>query len=77
MHGLLGRTLHHCRGREFAELLVDWRPIVVESGRLQDDARSAHQNRQSEDPEEQAVQHHRHILPILLYLRGGRISLIH
>lgn len=68
-HGLLWRALHHRRGSELAEFLVDRHPIIVEGGRLQDDACGAHQNCQSEDPKEQAVQHHRHVLPVLLYLR--------
>lgn len=75
-HGLLGWTLHHRRGSEFTEFLVDRHPVVVESGRLQDDARGTHQNCQSEDPKEQAIQHHRHVLPIFLYLHREMISLI-
>jgi len=72
-HGLLGRTPYHRRGREFAELLVNRHPIVIKSGRLQNNARSAYQNRQREDPKKQTVQHHRYVLPVLLYLRRRTI----
>ena len=50
------------------ELLVDRLPVVVEAGRLEDDARRAHHHRHREDPQEQAVQHHRHVLPVLFSL---------
>ena len=46
-------------------LHVDGVPVVVEGGGLQDDAGSAHQHRHREDPQEQPVQHHRHVLPVL------------
>ena len=46
-------------------LHVDGVPVVVEGGGLQDDAGRAHQHRHREDPQEQPVQHHRHVLPVL------------
>ena len=60
-----------CLQADVGELLVDGDPVVVEAGCLEDDARRAHHHRHREDPEEQAVQHHRHVLPVLLSL--GRI----
>jgi hypothetical protein len=50
------------------ELLVDRLSVVVEAGRLEYDAGRAHHHRHREDPQEQAVQHHRHVLPVLLSL---------
>lgn len=55
-------------------LLVERLSVVVERGRLQDDARSADQHRQREDPEEEPVQHHRHVLPVLLDLEKKIVS---
>ena len=37
-------------------------------GHLQDDARGADHHRHCEDPQEQPVQHHRHVLPVLFSL---------
>ena len=39
--------------------------VVVEGGRLQDDAEGADEAGRGEDPQEQAVQHHGHVLPVL------------
>ena len=58
-----------CLQADVGELLVDGDPVVVEAGCLEDDARRAHHHRHREDPEEQAVQHHRHVLPVLLHLK--------
>lgn len=54
-HGLLGRTFNHRRGSKLAKFLIDRHPIIVQSGRLQNNARGAYQDRQSEDPEEQPI----------------------
>lgn len=54
-HGLLGRTLHHRRGREFAKFLVDGYPIVIQSRRLQDYTRGAYQHRQGKNPKKQSI----------------------
>jgi hypothetical protein len=51
------------------ELFVDRLPVVVEAGRLEDDAGRAHHHRHCEDPQKQAVQHHRNVLPVLLSLQ--------
>lgn len=50
-------------------MLVNRHSVVVQRRRLQDDARRAHQDGQREDPQEQPVQHHRHVLPIFFYLK--------
>lgn len=54
--------------RDLGQAHVDGRALVVERGRLQDDAGRAHQHGQREDPQEQPVQHHGHVLPVLLHL---------
>ena len=59
---------------DVGELLVDGDPVVVEAGGLEDDARRAHHHRHREDPQEQAVQHHRHVLPVLLSLGSAVAS---
>ena len=56
------------------QLLVDGDAVVVEAGGLEDDARRAHHHRHREDPQEQAVQHHRHVLPVLLSLGSAVAS---
>ena len=38
--------------------------VIVQSRRLEDDAERAHETRRGEDPKEQAVQHHGHVLPV-------------
>ena len=54
------------------QLFINGYPVVIEAGRLQDDAGRAHEDGQREYPEEEAVQHHRHVLPVLLHLKEGR-----
>lgn len=44
--------------------------VIIQGGRLQDDASCAQQHRQREDPQEQAVKHHSHVLPVLFHLAG-------
>ena len=56
---------------DLGQILVNGGPQVVEGGRLQDDAGGADEDGQREDPQEEAVQHHRHVLPVLLHLREG------
>ena len=56
---------------DVGDLAVDGLAVVVEGGRLQDDAGGADEDGQREDPQEEAVQHHRHVLPVLLHLREG------
>ena len=46
-------------------LVVNRVPVVIQSRGLQDDPRRPHHHRHREDPEEQPVQHHRHVLPVL------------
>ena len=55
---------------DVGDLAVDGLAVVVEGGRLQDDAGGADEDGQREDPQEEAVQHHRHVLPVLLHLRN-------
>ena len=50
---------------DVGDLSVDGLSVVVEGGRLQDDAGGADEDGQREDPQEEAVQHHRHVLPVL------------
>ena len=59
-----------CLQSDVGELLIDWYPVVVQAGRLQDDAGRPHHHRHREDPKEQPVQDHRHVLPVLLGLGG-------
>ena len=59
---------------DVGQLLVDGDAVVVEAGGLEDDARRAHHHRHREDPQEQAVQHHRHVLPVLLSLGSAVAS---
>ena len=58
-----GGVSHHV-----GEPLVDGDAVVVERGRLEDDPRGADEHSQREDPEEQPVQHHGHVLPVFLHL---------
>ncbi len=55
---------------DVGDLAVDGDAVVVERWRLQDDPCSAHAHRQGEDPQEEPVQHHGHVLPVLLDLGG-------
>ena len=58
-----------CRGEPDAgELDVERLAVVIEGGGLEDDARGAHQDGHREDPQEETVQNHRHILPVLNHL---------
>ena len=72
----LGLLLPHAPVAEVyadvGDLAVDGHAVVVEAGRLQDDAGRAHEDGQREYPEEEAVQHHRHVLPVLLHLKRER-----
>lgn len=45
--------------------------IVVQRGTLADDAQGAADAGEREDPQEEAVQNHRHEFPILDYLRAS------
>ena len=56
-------------GPDVRDLPVDGDSVVVETGRLQDDASRADADRQGEDPEEEPVQHHRDVLPVLFDLQ--------
>ena len=51
-------------------LVVNGVAVIVEGRGLQDDPRGPHHHGNSEDPEEQTVQHHRHVLPVLQDLDG-------
>lgn len=64
------------RGRDLREAHVDRHPFVVEGRRLQDDPRRADQHREGEYPEEEPVEDHRYVLPVLLHLRkkGERLT---
>ena len=68
--GLLVDAGHGSGGgqADLGESDVERLPLVVERGRLQDDARRPHQHGHREDPQEEPVQHHRHVLPVLLDL---------
>ena len=52
------------------ELFIYRYPVIVQAGRLQDDPGRPHHHRHGEDPEEQPVKDHRHVLPVLLGLGG-------
>lgn len=55
----------------FADLgvdLVDGPAGVVEGWRLEDDPAGARDTGNGEDPEEEAVQHHSHVFPVLYHL---------
>ena len=72
--GLLGLLVDAGHGSgggqaDLGESDVERLPLVVERGRLQDDARRPHQHGHREDPQEEAVEHHRHVLPVLDDLR--------
>ena len=56
------------------QLFVNGYPVVIEAGGLQDDARRPHHHRHREDPEEQSVKDHRHVLPVLLSLGSAVAS---
>ena len=82
--GLLGLLVDAGHGSgggqaDLGESDVERLPLVVERGRLQDDARRPHQHGHREDPQEEPVEHHRHVLPVLDDLRCKRssIALIH
>ena len=53
-------------------LVVNRVPVVVQGRGLQDDPRGPHHHGHREDPEEQPVQHHRHVLPVLQDLKRKR-----
>lgn len=57
------------RDANIGELLVNRYARVVERRCLEDDAAGASNAGQCEDPEEEAVQDHRHVLPIFDDLR--------
>lgn len=46
-------------------------PVVVERGGLQDDAEGAYHAGRGEDPQEDTVKHHGHVLPVLSHLTGS------
>ena len=46
--------------------------VVIQRGRLKNDAEGSHETRRGENPQEQAVQHHGNILPVLNNLEGGK-----
>ena len=75
--GLLVDAGHGSGGgqADLGESDVERLPLVVERGRLQDDARRPHQHGHREDPQEEPVEHHRHVLPVLDDLRCKRSSL--
>lgn len=62
------RTAHQSGGGDLVEMLVYGYAVVVERRRLQDYARGPHQHGQRKNPQEQPVQYHRHVLPVLFYL---------
>ena len=51
------------------QLFINGYPVVVEAGRLQDDPCRPHHHGHREDPEEQSVKDHGHVLPVLLCLK--------
>ena len=74
MHPFLGLLVDAGHGSgggqaDLGESDVERLPLVVERGRLQDDARRPHQHGHREDPQEEPVEHHRHVLPVLDDLR--------
>lgn len=72
------RTLYVLRAAHFQQLQllfgdlrvedVDRLRVVVQTGRLHDDERRADDARNREDPQEHAIEHHGHVLPVLLHL---------
>ncbi len=53
---------------DVGDFAVDGDSVVVERGSLKDDSCGAHADSQSEDPQEQSVQHHGHVFPVLFHL---------
>lgn len=50
------------------QLEVDGLPLVVQRRGLEYDGARAHDTRQREHPQEEPVEHHRHVLPVLDHL---------
>lgn len=50
------------------QLEVDRLPFVVQRRRLEDDGARAHDAGQREHPQEEPVEHHRHVLPVFDHL---------
>lgn len=67
----LPAELAFSRTLDLAVHLIDWSAVVVEGGRLQDDTGRAHHHRQRKYPQEEAVQHHGHVLPVFAHLPPG------
>ena len=59
-----------CLQSDVRELLINGYPVIVQARRLEDDPSRSHHHCHREDPEEQPVQHHGHVLPVLLGLGG-------
>ena len=55
--------------RNVRQLLVYRLPLIVERGCLEDNSTSATDTGQSEDPQEESVQYHRHVFPVFHYLK--------
>ena len=66
------RQTHSEQSGDAGDLFVDGLPHVVEGGRPQDDPGRAAQHRNGEQPQEEAVQHHRDELPVLNHLNIHR-----
>jgi len=52
------------------EFFVNWAAVVVETGGLEDDAGGADDDRHRENPQEQSVEDHCHVFPVLFCLCG-------
>ena len=64
-----GGSFAQCSGSNFGKPDIDRNAIVIQSGRLQDNGRRAQQDGRREDPQEESIQNHGHVLPILADLR--------
>lgn len=56
--------------RHLGQLDVDGGGSVVEGRRPEDDSTGAHDASHHEDPQEETVQHHRHVPPVVLDLES-------
>lgn len=65
------KLIHSEQSGDAGDLFVDGLPHVVEGGRPQYDPAGAAQHRDGEQPQKEAVEHHRDELPVLTHLIVG------
>ena len=59
--------------QKLSQILI-WVSVAVNIVFLKDDARRTDQDGHREDPQEQAVHHHRHVLPVLDDLKQDKVK---